>query len=251
MELGIEGKVAVVTGASRGIGRAIAEELKREGVLVVAGARNIEPLAGLDLVAVQVDLSTPEGPATLIRAAIDHHGGLDFLINNVAGARIHTDGFGSITDADWQFAFETTFMSAVRASRAAIPHITERRGAIVNVSSMNGRMPSPEIPEYSAMKAALNNLTVALAATLAPQGVRVNSVSPGPILTDMQVGPGGVAEQLGVAADEYSAEMETAVPLGRWGMPAEVAATVVTLLSGRVGYVTGTDVVVDGGLASR
>ena len=109
---------------------------------MVAGARNVASLSEVDVLAVGVDLSTAAGPAELVQAAVDHHGGVDFLINNVAAVRLHRGGFGSVVDEDWEFAFQTNFMSAVRASRAALPHIVERRGAIVNVSSLNAVMPA-------------------------------------------------------------------------------------------------------------
>jgi NAD(P)-dependent dehydrogenase (short-subunit alcohol dehydrogenase family) len=251
VELDLEGRVAVVTGASRGIGRAIVAELLAEGVNVVAGARDVASLEGVHGVsAISLDLSTPAGPSQLIGFAVDTHGGLDFLVNNVAGARAHFSGFESIDDDDWQWAFDTNFFSAVRAIRAALPHLRERKGAIVNVSSLNGRIPSVEAPEYSATKAALNNLSRALALELAGAGVRVNVVSPGAVLTDMQIGAGGIAElvaaESGGSVEDYVAAVEQAVPLGRFAQPAEVAAVVVSLLSRRFGYVTGADIAVDG-----
>ena len=251
MKLELEGRVAVVTGASRGIGRAIVDELVAEGVKVLAGARDVSSLEGVPGVsALSVDLSTPGAPERLIHAAVDAHGGLDFLVNNVGAGRLHFTGFESISDEDWQWAFDTNFFSAVRAIRAALPHLRARRGAIVNVSSLNGRIPAVEAPEYSATKAALNNLSRALALELASAGVRVNVVSPGPVLTDMQLGPGGIAEQVaeesGGSVEDYVTAVEQGVPLGRFAEPAEVAAVVVSLLSSRFGYVTGADVAVDG-----
>jgi NAD(P)-dependent dehydrogenase (short-subunit alcohol dehydrogenase family) len=255
VELELEGRVAVVTGASRGIGRAIVDELLAEGVAVVAGARDITSLEGLDGVsAISVDLSTPSAPSELIDFAVARHGGLDFLVNNVAGVRLHFAGFESILDEDWQWAFDLNFLSAVRAIRAALPHLRERKGAIVNVSSLNGRLPSVQAPEYSATKAALNSVSRVLALELASAGVRVNVVSPGPVLTDVQIGPGGIAEhvaaQSGGSVEDYVAAVEQGVPLGRFAEPGEVAAVVVSLLSRRFGYVTGADVAVDGATQS-
>lgn len=247
MDLQLGGKVAVVTGASRGIGRAVVELLVAEGACVVAGARDVSSLAGLAGVdAVEVDLATPAGPEQLVEAATTRHGGLDLLVNNVGAGRLHTSGFASIPDADWQWAFDVNLMSAIRATRASLPSIVERRGAIVNVSSINGKVPAKEAPEYSAMKAALLNLTRSLALELAPTGVRVNAVTPGPVATDMQIGPGGAAEQLGVPADEYRTMVDTGVPMGRMASSAEVASAVVLLLSPALGYVAGADLAVDG-----
>jgi NAD(P)-dependent dehydrogenase (short-subunit alcohol dehydrogenase family) len=255
MDLGLGGKVAVVTGASRGIGRAVVEALLEENVKVVAGARNVETLAGLDdVIAVAGDLSKPEGPQRLVDAAVSAHGGMDFLVNNAAGVRIHMEGFAAATDADWIWTFETNLLSAVRATRAALPHLLERRGAIVNVSSLNGRIPSTEAAEYSAMKAALNNVSRSLALELAPKGVRVNVVSPGPVLTDIQTRADGIAAQVVAASggtiDDYVAGLEQEMPLGRWAQPEEIASVVVSLLSEKFGYVTGADVAVDGAVQS-
>jgi NAD(P)-dependent dehydrogenase (short-subunit alcohol dehydrogenase family) len=250
VDLGIAGKVAVVTGASRGIGLAVVDELIAEGVKVVGGARDVSTLASRDVVGVPVDLSTPDGPRALIDAALGAHGRLDFLVNNAGAGRLHLDGFASITDEDWAWSFDTNLMSTVRTVRAALPELVSRGGAIVNVSSLNGRIPAVEAPEYSAMKAALNSLSRALALELAPSGVRVNVVSPGPVLTDMQIGPGGVGETVAAATggtlDDYVASVEQAVPLRRMAAPEEIAAIIVTLLSPRSGYVTGAEIAIDG-----
>jgi NAD(P)-dependent dehydrogenase (short-subunit alcohol dehydrogenase family) len=164
------------------------------------------------------------------------------------------DGFAAATDDDWIWTFETNLLSAVRATRAALPHLLERRGAIVNVSSLNGRIPSTEAAEYSAMKAALNNVSRSLALELAPKGVRVNVVSPGPVLTDIQTRADGIGAQVMAASggtiDDYVAGVEQETPLGRWAQPEEIASVVVSLLSEKFGYVTGADVAVDGAVQS-
>lgn len=249
MDLDLKGRVAVVTGASRGIGFAIVQELLAEGVHVVAGARNVEALHGTSATPVEVDLSTPAGPRELIEQAVAQHGGVDFLINNVGGARLHAGGFGSVTDEDWEWHFQTNFMSAVRATRAALPALTERQGAIVNISSINAHRPGGSIPEYSALKAALNNLAKQWAVELAPHNVRVLTVSPGPIITDLQMGPQGVAGFLGRSYEEHLAAADW-VPMNRYGTAPEVAATVAFLLSGRSGYTTGAEVLIDGGFVA-
>ncbi len=249
MDLDLQERVAVVTGASRGIGLAIVEELLAEGVHVVAGARNVDGLRATAALAVEVDLSTPTGPGMLVERALGEHGGVDFLINNVGGGRLHADGFGSVSDEDWDWHFQTNFMSAVRATRAALPALVERRGVIVNISSINAHRPGGGIPEYSALKAALNNLTKQLAVELAPENVRVLTVSPGPITTDLQMGPDGVAGFLGRTYDEHLAAADW-IPMNRYGSAAEVAATVAFLLSGRSSYTTGAEVLVDGGFTA-
>ena len=250
MDLGLSGKVAIVTGASRGIGRATVEALLAEGSRVVAGARDVSSLGGLAVHAVPVDLSTREGPARLVDAAIAAYGGIDLLVNNVGATRLHFDGFASVSEDDWMLSFQTNFMSTVRAVRAALPHLIDRRGAIFNVSSLNARVPALEAPEYSAMKAALNSISRVLAVELGPTGVRVNALSPGPVLTDMQVGPGGFAEQVtaasGATTEEFLAEFDKAVALGRLAQPAEIATVILLLLSERTSFITGAEVAVDG-----
>lgn len=250
MDLELTGKVAVVTGASRGIGRAVVDTLLAEGVSVVAGARQVDGLAGVaGVTPVAVDLATREGAAELVARALDVHGGIDLLVNNVGAATLHPEGFTSLTDDDWETAFATNLLSHVRTTRAALPSIRERRGAIVNVSSLNGKAPAVESPAYSAMKAALLNLSRSLARELAGQGVRVNAVTPGPVATDMQLGPDGVAAQLGMPAADYLAAVDGAVPLGRMATAQEIADVVAFLLSPRSAYVTGADVAVDGSVA--
>ncbi len=178
------------------------------------------------------------------------HERLDLLVNNVGAARLHFGGAASITDEDWRWALDINLLSAVRAVRAALPHLLESRGAIVNVSSLNSHVPAVEAPEYSAAKAALNSFSRSLAIELAPAGVRVNVVSPGPVRTDMQTGPGGIGEEVaaitGGSMDDYLAGVEKAVPVGRFAEPREIAAAVVALLSGRLSYVTGAELAVDG-----
>lgn len=251
MELGLEGKVAVVTGAGGGIGRAVVDLLRAEGVRVAAGSLDVGALGGMEgVVGVAGDLATPEGPEALVAAAVDAFGQLDFLVNNVGAARIHFDGFAAATDEDWQWSFETNLMSTVRTVRASLPYVVAAKGGIVNVSSMNGKVPAIEAPEYSAMKAALINLTRSLAIELGPQGVRVNVVTPGPVRTGMQFGDDGFAAQLEEAGtmgrDEYAAAVEQAVPLGRWAEPEEIASAIVLLLSDRFSYATGADFPIDG-----
>lgn len=259
MDLHLDGKVAVVTGASKGIGLAVAEALCREGARVVAGSRTetaelaaLRGTYGLSVVA--VDLATSDGPAELIASAVERHGGLDVLVNNV-GAGSARAGFLAVDDDEWRRIFDTTFFSAVRASRAAIPALRARGGgAIVTISSINARLPFPMVVDYSAAKAALTNLTKALSEEFAPEGIRVNAVSPGPVRTPFWTDPGGTADAVAQATgtdrdrvlDEVLPQM-MGISTGRVSEAHEVADLAVFLASDRAGNITGADYVVDGG----
>ena len=167
MDLNLKDKIAVVTGASKGIGLAVVKALAREGARVVAGSRTTSAkLAAVrdahGVTVVGVDLGTADGPVSLVRAAVDCHGKIDVLVNNL-GATSPRTGFLEVNDGEWQRVFDLTFFSAVRASRTALPYLLAAGGgAIVNISSINARLPFPMVVDYSAAKAALTNLTKAL-----------------------------------------------------------------------------------------
>jgi NAD(P)-dependent dehydrogenase (short-subunit alcohol dehydrogenase family) len=255
MDLELTGKVVVVTGASKGIGLAIAQELAAEGALVVAGARSVEALEGIERVTpVAVDLADADGPARLIGEAIERHGRVDVLVNNVGAVRPRVDGFLSLTDADFEAALNLNFFAALRATRAAVADMTTRgEGTIVNVGSVNAFFhPDGAVIDYGAAKAALLNLSKALSQELGPQGIRITTVAPGPVATDLWLGEGGVADVIGAAtgagADAIRAQATAGMPTGRFTTPREVAAIVALLASPRTANVTGADWVIDGGL---
>ncbi len=253
MELNLQGRIAVVTGASKGIGLAVATAMAAEGARVVAGARTTGALAEIDNVhAVAVDLSDPAGPANLIDQAVGTFGGIDILVNNVGQVRPHLGGFTTITDQDWLSALTLNLLVAVRTTRAAVPHLIKTRGAIVSVSSVNAFLPDPAIVDYTAAKAALTNFSKALSKELGPKGVRVNTVSPGPVSTPLWLGRGGVAETFaaagGVDPAAVAAGAVAGSATGRFTTPEEVADLVLVLAGDRAGNVTGADFVIDGGL---
>ncbi|MGW0043875.1 oxidoreductase [Rhodococcus sp. NPDC003348] len=256
MDLQLNGTAAVVTGASKGIGLAITESLVREGAHVIAGARTrTEEIAALesagDVTFVPVDLATSDGPRNLIEAA-SARGGIDVLVDNAGAVTPRPNGFVSVTDDDWLASLTLTFLSAVRTTRAALPLMTARGGSIVTVSSVNAFLPDPAIIDYCAAKAALTNFSKSLSKEVASQGIRVNTVSPGPVTTALWTGAEGVAATVsrasGVAAqvviDQTAASSET----GRFTSPQEVADLVVFLASARAANITGADFVIDGGL---
>lgn len=260
MNLDLAGKTAVVTGASRGIGLEVARALVREGATVAAGALNgsteLSSLADeSDVLVVLDDLTTTAGCQALIDQSVARFGGIDLLVNNVGGVHPHTDGFLQVTDADWQWAFDVNLYSAIRATRAAIPHLMRRApSAIVTVCSVNAALPDPGVIDYSAAKAALRSLCKSLSKELGPAGVRVNTVSPGPVETALWLGPGGVAETVGRAQglepDAVRAAAVSGTPTGRFTRPSEVAQLVLLLASNTAGNITGADVLIDGGMVT-
>ena len=167
LELHLKDKVALVTGASRGIGLAVASLFVDEGMRVFAVSRgDLPPDHGA--VHIQIDMQQAESGQVAVAACLERFEQLDVLVNNVGSGRIGT-GFASETDEDWEEFWNLNFMSAVRTSRSALPHLPEPGGVIVNVSSINGAMPEPGIYSYSATKAAMNNMTVGLAREVAPE----------------------------------------------------------------------------------
>jgi NAD(P)-dependent dehydrogenase (short-subunit alcohol dehydrogenase family) len=255
MDLELAGKIAVVTGASKGIGLAVATELAAEGAHVIAGARTIAPLEGLEGIApFAVDLADPEGPERLIDHAVEQHGRLDVLVNNVGGVQLRLDGFLQVGDADFQASLELNFFSALRATRAAVAAMLPRgSGTIVNVTSVNAFFqPDGAVIDYGAAKAALLNVAKALSQELAPHGIRIASVSPGQVDTDLWLGDHGVAatigRAMGVAADTVREQAIAGIPTGRFTTPREVATLVTLLASPRTANVNGSNFVIDGGL---
>jgi NAD(P)-dependent dehydrogenase (short-subunit alcohol dehydrogenase family) len=253
MDLNLADKATVVTGASKGIGLAIVRALAAEGAQVTAGARHFAEMPdGVRTVA--ADLGTPDGPPLLIADAVAAYGRLDLLINNVGAAHPRTGGFLSITDDDWLATLTINLLSAVRSTRAALPHLLASRGTIVTVVSVNAPLPDPLVMDYSAAKAALASFNKSLSKEVGPQGVRVVTVSPGPVSTDLWLGTDGVAATVGGAVGLDPAEVQKKAAgdaaTGRFSTPEEVAALVVMAASDRIGNVTGTDFIIDGGLVS-
>jgi NAD(P)-dependent dehydrogenase (short-subunit alcohol dehydrogenase family) len=258
MDLELRDKVAVVTGASKGIGLAITRALVAEGASVVAGARSAESLEGIPgVVAVAVDLASPGGPARLVERAIAEHGRLDVLVNNVGGVKLRLKGFLGTSDEDFEWALRMNFFAALRATRAAITEMLKRGGgAIVNIASVNAFFqPDGGTVDYGAAKAALVNVTKALAQEFGPSGIRINDVSPGPVATDLWLGKDGVADAVAKATgvDPETARKNVIASIGglatgRFTTPEEVATLVVMLASKRTANVTGANYVIDGGL---
>src|SRR5579885_2733534 len=237
MDLGLGDTVCLVTGSTGGIGLETVELLRAEGATVVSTGRS-----GGDI---QADLALRGEPERVVHETIERHGRLDVLVNNVGGSEIRK--LEELTDDDWQASFEINLMSAIRATRAALPGMRERgAGTIVNVSSTAAKRPSTGMPDYSVMKAALLSFSRLVADLYAKDGVRCNAVTPGPTATRAWLGEGGLADQQGERA-EVLAKVARGRPLGRLAQPEEIAAVIAFLCSPRASYVTGAAWSADGG----
>jgi NAD(P)-dependent dehydrogenase (short-subunit alcohol dehydrogenase family) len=235
-------KRAIVTGGSRGIGAAIVQRLLDGGATVVTTARN----ATDETPKAATFISTLEGAQAFAAAALDELGGVDIVVNNAAAARTHLGGISSIPDEEWLDALDLNYLSAVRVNNALLPALREAGAGsvIVNISSGAALTPAPPLAHYGAAKAALNAYGKALAAELAPAGIRVTTIVPGNVLT-----PGAdairqnFADAMGVSLTDTTA----AIPLGRPGDPRDIAEAVAYLASDRAQWITGASLIVDGG----
>ena len=251
MDLHLTGLVAVVTGSSTGIGRASAVALAAEGVQVVGVSRRA-PESEVDGVShFGADLSDPDAPRQAIEHAVERHGRLDILVNNAGAGRVFEGFLGEDAD-EWSATLNLNLVAAVRAMQAAIPHLLVRGGTVVNVTSVNSRLPAEDSAAYSASKAALLNVSKAVATQYAALGVRVVTISPGLTATPMWLGRDGIASQLGAMSGtdpvDVAANAAAGTPLGRFITPEEVADCICFVASPRASAVTGAELVVDGGL---
>ncbi len=255
MDLDLEGKVAVVTGASKGIGLAVVRTLSGEGMYVIGGARTVEGLVGVDRVtAVPVDLISPDGSVRLVQEAVNRYGRVDVLVNNVGGVQLRLNGFLEVSDDDFERSLQLNFFAALRATRAAVAAMLgQGGGSIVNIASVNSFFqPDGLVIDYGAAKAALLDVAKALSQELGPSGIRINSISPGPVATDLWLGDHGVAATVGAATGaDPGGVRDSAIDsmaTKRFTTPEEVATLVALLASPRTANVTGSDYVIDGGL---
>jgi NAD(P)-dependent dehydrogenase (short-subunit alcohol dehydrogenase family) len=243
VDLALGGKRCLVTGSTGGIGLEVVRQLTGEGARVVSCGRRDAPGVGEEAHVVS-DLSHAGGPEWVVAQAAEALGGLDVLVNNAGIAR-HAR-FEEVPDDEWDAYWQLNVMSYVRAIRAALPHLREGGGAIVNVSSTAGKRPATGMPHYSVTKAAVLSLSRLVADLYAQDGIRCNAVTPGPTETDAWLGDGGLADQQG-DRDEVLAKVGAGRPLGRLARPEEIASVLVFLCSDRASYVTGAAWSADGG----
>ena len=252
MDLQLTNKVAIVTGASKGIGRAIAQTLAEEGMRLVVVARSRHQLDELaaplgDACLVQaVDLMNPDAPSAIVAATMANYGRVDVLVNN-AGATKRGD-FLALTDSDWADGFALKFFGAMRLSRAAWPHLCSSSGSIVNIVGIGGRTGQAEFAIGGAVNAAMLNLTKVLADRGVKDGVRVNAINPGGIATDrLQTRLRTFAAERHIDIGKAETEMAQAFGVARFGQPEEIARLAAFLASPQAAFCQGTIVDADGG----
>lgn len=247
----LKGRKALITGADSGIGAAVAIAFAREGADVALSYLPAEEpdaqavaevirAAGQRAVCLPGDLSEAAHARKLVADAVEQLGGLDILINN-AGRQIAVEKLEDISDEQFEQTYKTNIFSIFWITKAALPHLSAG-ASIVNSTSIQAYNPSPELIDYASTKAAINNFTKGLAQQLAPRGIRVNAVAPGPIWTPLQVSDGQPKEKL--------PEFGQSTPLGRAGQPTELAPAYVFLASSESSYVMGETLNVNGGTPS-
>lgn len=252
MDLKLSGKVAIVTGASRGIGRAIAQTLAAEGMKLSLAARSKDQLDDLvkslktDVLVNAVDLRDTQAAQAVVDATMKRFGAIDLLVNN-AGATKRGDFFG-LTDEDWADGFSLKFFGGMRLSRAAWKHLAASKGTIVNIIGVGGRTGNADFTIGGSVNAAGRLLTKALADRGVKDGVRVNAINPGFIKTErLTVRVKSFAEEHKLPMDQAEAQLAKASGVARFGEPAEIAAAVAFLASPVCGYCHGALLDIDGG----
>ena len=248
--MSFDGKAVIVTGATSGIGWATAEMLGRERASVVLAGRNESALAevaravgagGGRAVTCRIDVTRADAAEAIVGTAVDAFGGVDVLVN--AAGVMASGTLDQTTDETWEQMLAVNLTAPFRLMRAAAPHLAARKGAVVNVSSVNGLRSFPGVLAYCVSKAGVDQLTRCAALEMAPLGVRVNAVNPGVTVTNLH-------RRSGMEEPQYAAFLErskTTHPLGRPGQPDEIAALIVFLASDRSAWMTGETIPIDGG----
>jgi 3-oxoacyl-[acyl-carrier protein] reductase len=253
MDLGLKGCRALVAGASKGLGKACAKSLANEGARVFICARNADETkkAAAEIGAASfaaADVSKPAEIKRIVTEAIAALGGLDILITNAGGPP--TGPFDKAGDGDWDIAYQLTLMSAVRLIREALPALkASGRGRIVNLTGYGVKEPMTDLVVSDAVRAGVTVMAKTIASDLAPFGITVNNIAPGPIMTDRLIAIHAArAKSLGISVDEQFKRFAQTVPVRRMGKPEEIGDLCAYLCSLQAGYLTGQAIVIDGGV---
>ncbi|WP_343694307.1 SDR family oxidoreductase [Flavobacterium sp.] len=249
----LSGKIALVTGGTKGAGKAIAERLKNAGAKVIISARNSPEIPNEDFYFISADLSKPEGAAKTAHEIFEKFGKIDILVNNLGGSETPGGGFAALSNTDWEETIQTNLLAPVRLDKAFLPQMLENKsGVIIHIASIQGKLPlyDSTLP-YAAAKAGLINYSKGLAKEVSSKGVRVLTVSPGWIMTEASKRMmERISESNKISVKEAEKSVIDAlggIPFGRAALPEEVAELVGFLVSSRASYLTGTEYIIDGG----
>ena len=257
MDLGLRGKVALVAAASRGLGRAVAEELAAEGAALVLCARSAEAInktaheiaeaTGADTLALPCDVSKTDDIMRLVQSGIERFGRIDILVTNAGGPP--AGQFESFSQDQWEAATRLTLFSAIELTRQVLPGMKERRwGRILNITSIAVKQPVDNLILSNSLRAAVTGMARTLANEVATFGITVNNIMPGYTRTErVEELSRMMAEKEGITPEDFIARWEKEIPMRRLGEPREFAALAAFLVSERAGYITGTSIPVDGG----
>lgn len=251
MDLGLTGKTAVVAAASRGLGKAVARALADEGANVVVFSRDAAAIeqaaAEIGCVGVAADATQPADLERVVETALERFGDLDIVYNNAGGPR--PGQFDSLSDDDWQSAFELNLLSAVRLTRLCLPHMRRRQwGRVITGTSSSVKQPIEDLMLSNSVRSATTAWSKTLADQVAGDGITVNTLAPGRILTErLRQIDEAESQRTGASVSEITARKLASIPVGRYGEPAEFGAAAAFLASEQASYITGVTLLVDGG----